>query len=159
MCNGPNHCNSFSTFQTTSPQSLTHANKSLSHFSKSASPWCFWFWSTVTECWSRWIIPSIQTAAIVFFFFSFFFYKRANICWRVERGPFQRNDESPVLDCSERGPHVWMRTWEEGWRGERKHFQTTIHILLPFSDTLYSHSVFCGRLFLSVCLLLLFERF
>lgn len=38
---------------------------SLSYFSKTVSPWCFWFRLTVTECRSRWIIPSIQTAAIV----------------------------------------------------------------------------------------------
>lgn len=37
----------------------------LSYFSKTVSPWCFWFRLTVTECRSRWIIPSIQTAAIV----------------------------------------------------------------------------------------------
>lgn len=28
----------------------------------------FWFWLTVTECQSRWIIPSVQTTAIVCFF-------------------------------------------------------------------------------------------
>lgn len=38
---------------------------SVSYFSKTVSPWCFWFRLTVTECRSRWIIPSIQTAAIV----------------------------------------------------------------------------------------------
>lgn len=53
-----------------SPQYLLYAKKknlftSLSYFSKTVSPWCFWFRLTVTECRSRWIIPSIQTAAIV----------------------------------------------------------------------------------------------
>lgn len=69
------------------------------------------------------------------------FYKRANICWRVERGAFQRNDESPALDCSERSPHVPTRTWQEGWKGERKSFQTSIHLPLPFPHALFSGSV------------------
>lgn len=42
------------------------------------------------------------------------YFKRADICWRVKRGSFQRNDESPVLDCSERGPCERMRMWQEG---------------------------------------------
>lgn len=101
---------------------------SVSYFSKTASPWCSWFGLTVTECRSRWTVPSIQAAAIVIF-------KRADICWRAERGSFQRDDESPVLDCSERGPRERMRTWQEGWKGERKRFQTTIP--LSFSISFY----------------------
>lgn len=88
------------------------------------------------------------------------YFKRADICWRAERGPFQRNDESPVLDCSERGPHERMRTWQEGWKGERKALSNNksplfLHLVLPFSHTLYSlHFCFC-----SVHLRLLFEQF
>lgn len=61
------------------------------------------------------------------------YFKRADICWRAERGSFQRNDESPVLDCSERAPHEWMRMWQKGWKGERKRFQTTNPISFSMS--------------------------
>lgn len=77
------------------------------------------------------------------------YFKRADICWRAERGPFQRNDESPVLDCSERGPHERMRRWQEGWKGERKRFQTTIRSFSPPCFTLltlYLNSLFCAWL-------------
>lgn len=70
------------------------------------------------------------------------YFKRADICWRAERGSFQRNDESPVLDCSERGPHERMRTWQEGWKGERKCFQTTIASFSPSRFTLFSPFIF-----------------
>lgn len=81
------------------------------------------------------------------------YFKRADICWRAERGPFQRNDESPVLDCSERGPHERMRTWQEGWKGEEKSTfkqQSPLfsHLVLPFSHTLYFQSLFSALLFL-----------
>lgn len=70
------------------------------------------------------------------------YFKRADICWRAERGSFQRNDESPVLDCSERGPHERMRTWQEGWKGERKstfkqQSPLFFHLILLYSHTLY----------------------
>lgn len=89
------------------------------------------------------------------------YFERADICWRAERGSFQRNDESPVLDCSERGPHEWMRTWQKGWKGERKRFQTAnpISFSMSFypSHTLYFHSLyFC---FYSVHLRLLCQQF
>lgn len=48
------------------------------------------------------------------------YFKRADICWIGERGSFQRNDESPVLDCSERGPHEWMRTWQKRVEGRKE---------------------------------------
>ena len=120
----------FFVFSFSLPQFLLYAKKnftSLSYFSKTASPWCFWLRLTVTECRSRWIIPSIQTAAIVIF-------KRADICWRARRGSFQRNDESLVLDCSERGPHEWLRMWQEGWKGERERPCSTVlsHLISPF---------------------------
>lgn len=69
------------------------------------------------------------------------YFKRGDICWRAERGSFQRNDESRLLDCSERAPHEWMRMWQKGWKGERKHFQTTNP--LSFSMLFYpSHTLY-----------------
>lgn len=58
--------------------------------------------------------------------------------------------KAPVLDCSERGPHEWMRRWQEGWKGERKRFQTNYPfffstLFLAF-HTLYSNSLFSARL-------------
>lgn len=89
----------------------------MSHFSKTASPWCFWFLSTVTECRSRWIIPSIQTAAIVILKEQTYV-GESNVdhfkgmmkarCWIVEK-------EAPV--------NGWKRGIKGG-RGERKRFQT-----------------------------------
>lgn len=116
---------------------------SLSYFSKTASPWCFWFRLTVTECRSRWIIPSIQTAAIVIF-------KRADICWRAERGSFQRNDESPVLDCSERGPHERMRTWQEGVERRKKGLSNNTPPSLSPSRFTPSHTLYISILCTSV---------
>lgn len=118
----------------------------------------FWFWLTVTEWWSRWIIPSIQTAAIVLFLFVFFIKEQTYVGeWNVDH--FKGMMKAQCWIVLKEAPHVWMRTWQQGWRGERKQLQTTIHLLLALSDTFYSHSVFCGQLFLSVCLLLLFEHF
>lgn len=78
------------------------------------------------------------------------YFKRADICWRAERGSFQRNDESPVLDCSERGPHERMRTWQEGWKGEKKRaFKQQsplfLRLVLPFSHFIFP---FCTSVFL-----------
>jgi len=73
------------------------------------------------------------------------YFKRADICWRAERGSFQRNDESPVLDCSKRPP--WADEDVAG-RVERRKKALLIHILppclhliLPFSHTLNFHPI------------------
>lgn len=77
------------------------------------------------------------------------YFKRADICWIGERGSFQRNDESPVLDCSERGPHEWMRTWQKRVEGksafkqQKKKQQTPISSSIsPSSHTLYFRSLY-----------------
>lgn len=76
------------------------------------------------------------------------YFKRADICWIGERGSFQRNDESPVLDCSERGPHEWMRTWQKRVEGRKeKCFQTakkkkTTNTHLFLHLTLLTHFIF-----------------
>lgn len=59
---------------------------------------------------------------------SYCYFERADICWRVERGSIQRNDESPVLDCSERGPHEWMKTWQKGWKRRKKVLSNESHL-------------------------------
>lgn len=115
------------------------------YFSKTASPWCFWFRLTVTECRSRWIIPSIQTAAIVIL-------KRADICWRAERGSFQRNDESPVFGLfRKRAP---MSGWGHGRKGGKEKESAFkqqsplffLHLVLPFVGSLYFCFLFCTSL-------------
>lgn len=88
------------------------------------------------------------------------YFERADICWRVERGSFQRNVESPVLDCSERGPHERMRTWQEGWKGERKCFQTNNSLFFSISCS-PSHALYISAvcsLYSCFSLLLSFEQ-
>lgn len=72
------------------------------------------------------------------------YFKRADICWRVERGSFQRNDESPVLDCSERGPLERIKMWHKGWKRRKKALSNKSHLFCvasAFFQTLYFHSV------------------
>lgn len=95
------------------------------------------------------------------------YFKRADICWIGERGSFQRNDESPVLDCSERGPHEWMRTWQKRVEGRKEKVlsnskkKNNKHPSLPPSrppHTLYI-STLCTATFSSVHLRLLCQPF
>lgn len=76
------------------------------------------------------------------------YFKRADICCRVERGSFQRNDESPVLDCSERGPLEWRKMWHKGWKRREKALSNNSHLFCvasAFFQTLYFHSApFCS---------------
>lgn len=90
------------------------------------------------------------------------YFKRADICWIGERGSFQRNDESPVLDCSERGPHEWTRTWQKRMEGrkekvlsnsKKKTTNTHLFLISPSSHTLYFHSLYSHffPLYISAC--------
>lgn len=77
------------------------------------------------------------------------YFKRADICWRVERGSFQRNDESPVLDCSERGPLEWIKMWHKGWNRRKKTLSNKSHLFCvasAFFQTLDFHSALCFAL-------------
>lgn len=72
------------------------------------------------------------------------YFKRADICWRVERGWFQRNDESPVLDRSERGPLEWIKMWHKGWKRRKTALSNRSHLFCvasAFFQTLYSPSL------------------
>ena len=116
----------------------------MSYFSKTVSPWCFWFQFTVTECRSRWIIRSIQTAAIVILKEQTYVGVR-NVdhfkgmmkaqCWIVQK-------EAP------------MNGWEYGRKGRKKKestFKQQIPSLSPCHFTLLTLFIFA----LSVLLLLL----
>lgn len=101
----------------------------MSYFSKTAGP-CesFWFRSTdrMLEQVDHCLYPNGSHC----------YFKRADICWRAERGLFQRSDESAVLDCSERGPHERMRTWQQGWKQRRTKARSNNQLLLthvPFA--------------------------
>lgn len=74
------------------------------------------------------------------------YFKRADICWRVERGSFQRNDESPVLDCSERGPLEWIKMWHKGWKRRKKALSNKSHLFFK----LYIFSL-CSFLLCLLC--------
>lgn len=89
----------------------------MSHFSKTASPWCFWFLSTVTECRSRWIIPSIQTAAIVIL-------KEQTYVgeWNVDH--FKGMMKAQCWIVEKEAPMNGWKRGIKGGRGERKRFQT-----------------------------------
>lgn len=89
----------------------------MSHFSKTASPWCVWFLSTVTECRSRWIIPSIQTAAIVIL-------KEQTYVgeWNVDHFKGMMKAQCWIVE-KEAPMNGWKRGIKSG-RGERKRFQT-----------------------------------
>lgn len=139
------------------PDHLLYGGKKLftshSYFSKTASPWCFWFRLTVTECRSRWIIPSIQTAAIVILKEQTYVGERSvdhfkgmmkAQCWIVQK-------EAP------------MSGWGRGRKGgKEKRKELSNNNPLSFSVSFYpSHTLFfhSALLFFSVHLSWLFEHF
>lgn len=100
----------------------------MSYFSKTASPWCFWFLSTVTECRSRWIIPSIQTTAIVILKEQTYVAE-----WNVDH--FKGMMKAQCWIVQKEAPLNGEKCGIKGGKGERKRFQT-----IPISSVLLQPS-------------------
>lgn len=130
---------------------------SLSYFSKTASPWCFWFRLTVTECWSRWIIPPIQTAAIVIL-------KEQTYVGERDVDHFKGMMKAQCWIVQKEAP---MSGWGRGRKGgkeKEKRFQTTFPLspsrFTPLAHFIFPLSILCTSVFplyISACCLNSFD--
>lgn len=114
----------------------------------------FGFWSTVTECRSRWIIPSIQPAAIVIL-------KEQTYVGELNVDHFKGTMKAPCWIVQKEAP---MSGWGGGRKGGKEKESTFkqlsalfLHLVLPFSRTLYLNSLFSAWLlfflYIYLCLL------
>lgn len=116
----------------------------MSYFSKTASPWCFWFLPTGTECRSRWIIPSIQATAIVIL-------KEQTYVgeWNVDH--FKGMMKAQCWIVQKEAPMNGWKRGRKGGKGERKYFQMNPISSSPFFSLISNFRFSLCASFCSVC--------